>query len=311
MTRAWTVGIVNYRSAVYIAWQLKILYEANPPESFELLLVDNSQPPERAELERLAAPYAARHRNIELVFHLPKPGAASNQHGEGLELIRARARTPYLLVQDPDFFWVRRDYLALLAELIERGNLAVGAPYPEKVGLGDPWFPAAFGSAFRRSALEGLDFNARATADAVAESFARWPQADGYGFSFDVGWRVREILSDHPHLAFEQRVRPDLGRDFGSPTFTILPREYRHDGRALAYHLFRGTFTGGWSEAFADPGHDPPAAWREARDRIGAHFYALLKRDRRSLLRDLGRLLGGIGRSGRGPARSGAPSSGS
>jgi hypothetical protein len=309
MTPPWTIGIVNYKSAVYIGWQLRILYEANPPESFELVIVDNSRPHEREALERLAAPYRDRHRNIELLYHEPTPGAASTQHGEALELIRARVRTPYLLVHDPDFFWIRHGYLALLADLLERGNLAVGAPYPQKVGLGNPWFPAAFGCAYRTAALADLDFTARVTPRAIEESFARWPQAEDYGFSFDVGWRIRETLSEQPHLAFAQRVCGRLGRSFGAYGFSVEPREYRHEGRALAYHLFRGSFTGLWTEEFADPAREVPQAWLETRDRLGAYFYGRAKRDgrRAAIRRHASRLLARLGDLLRGSARGRAP----
>jgi hypothetical protein len=306
MTPPWTIGIVNYKSAVYIDWQLRILYEANPPESFALVIVDNSRPHEREALERLAAPYRDRHRNLELVFHEPKPGPASTQHGEALELVRARADTPYLLVQDPDFFWIRRGYLALLAGLLERGNLAVGAPYPQKVGLGDPWFPAAFGCAYRTAALAGLDFTARVSPETIAESFARWPQAEDYGFSFDVGWRIRETLSEKPHVAFEQRIPHELRIRFGDHSFVWEPREYLHEGAPLAVHLFRGTFTGLWTAEFADPERDVPQGWHEARARLGAHFHALAKEDGRSpLRRGASRLLGRLDAMLRGFARPG------
>jgi len=305
MTAPWTVGIVNYKSAVYLRWQLRILYEANPAASFTLIIVDNSRPHERDELERLTAPYRERHGNLELLFHAPAAEAASAQHGEALELIRSRARTPYLLVHDPDFFWVRYDYLARLAELLERGNLAVGAPYPEKVGLGDPWFPAAFGCAYRRAALRDLDFAARVSPEAIAESFARWPQAEGYGYSFDVGWRIREALSDRPHLAFKQRIDGRIGREFSARRFNIVPRQYRHAGRVFGYHLFRGSFTGFWTESFADPAQDLPEARLAARDRIGRRFHALARRDRRwSRLRD--RATGWLARFVRAPVGSAA-----
>ena len=280
MTPAWTVGIVNHKSAVFIGWQLKTLFEANPPQSFRVVIVDNSRPHERAELERLTAPYAARHGNVDLVFHEPKPGPASMQHGEGLELVRSRIDTPYLLVQDPDFFWLRRGHLALLAGLLER-NVVVGAPYPAKVGMGDPWFPAAYGAAYRSESIRSLGFDARVSPESIAESFARWPPSEGYGFTFDVGWRIREALSEMPHLAFPQRLPENLGMRFGQHSFQWVAREYVHDGRPVAIHLFRGSFTGTWTAEFADPGQEVPRAWQKARDRLGAHFHARAQRDGR------------------------------
>lgn len=280
MPRDWTVVIVNYQSAVYIRWQLRILFEANPPESFTLVIVDNSRPHERAALERLTAPYRAKHGNIELVFHRPTEGPASIQHGEALERVRPGVATPYLLVHDPDFFWVRNGYLRTLAGILDAGALAVGAPYPEKVGLGDPWYPSAFGCAYRVAALAGLDFTAKVSPESIQESFARWPRTEGYGFSFDVGWRIREALSERPHVAFEQRPAPELNRTIGPHSFEMISREYLHEGRSIAFHLFRGSFTGLWTKAFADPAVEVPKLWLEVRDRYGAHFYDRVLGDR-------------------------------
>ena len=293
MEPLWTVGIVNYQSSVYLRWQLKILFEANPPRSFRLILVDNSRPPERETLERLVAPYQSRFGNVELVFHTPAEGPASIQHGEALELIRAKVRTRYLLVHDPDFFWVQNRYLRTLGRLLDAGALAVGAPYPEKVGIGDPWFPSAFGCAYRTAALAGLDFVASVTPATIQESLARWPQAEGYGFTFDVGWRIREALSAKPHLSFEQRIPGELNRAIGPHSFVTISREYLHAGRTIAFHLFRGTFTGLWTPAFADPETEIPRQWLETRNRFGEHFYACVLRDRErsTLTGRLGELL--------------------
>ena len=40
--RNWSIIQVNYKSHTFIAWQLKILYEFNNPNEFELIIVDNS-----------------------------------------------------------------------------------------------------------------------------------------------------------------------------------------------------------------------------------------------------------------------------
>ncbi len=279
MERLWTIGIVNYRSSVYLPWQLKILFEANPPRSFQLIIVDNSRPHEREELERLAAPYRARFGNIELIFHAPVEKSASGQHGEALELIRAKARTRYLLVQDPDFFWVQNRYLQTLGKTLRGGALAVGAPAPAKVGLGHPWYPSASGCAYRRKELAGVDFSALVTTETIRDSFSRWPQSDGFQFSFDVGWKIRKALSSKPFVSFEQRTSSDLNRAIGAHSFATISCEYLHGGKTIAFHLFRGSFTGLWTEAFADPEIEIPRQWLEVRNRYGEYFYNRFRRD--------------------------------
>ena len=67
----WTVAFVNYKTSVYMKWQLKALYEFNNPEDFDLIIVDNSRPKEKKELEMLTAPYQKHYNNISILknFH--------------------------------------------------------------------------------------------------------------------------------------------------------------------------------------------------------------------------------------------------
>ena len=63
--KKWSILIVNYFSSVYIKWQLKILYEFNNVDNFELVIVDNSvDESEKKILQNLTENYQKEYKNI-------------------------------------------------------------------------------------------------------------------------------------------------------------------------------------------------------------------------------------------------------
>tara|TARA_B110000503_G_scaffold133296_1_gene210576 strand:+ start:3121 stop:4158 length:1038 start_codon:yes stop_codon:yes gene_type:complete len=270
----WTIGIVNYNSAIYIKWQLKILFESNDPNDFKLIIVDNSSLHQRKELEELTKEYVDKYQNIEIVYFLPTEATASGQHGEGLSLIQEKTTTKYLLVHDPDFFWVQSDYLNCFKEYLEadKNNVAIGAPYPNKIGVGDPWFPSAYGCAYKVASLEKLNFLPDVTENKRVEGFRKYPIAEGFEFSYDVGWKIREKLSNKNFATFSQREAYELKKLIGTHSFEMLTREYFYKNKTIGFHLFRGTFTG------AVQNHEDPKApinnkWVITRNNYGNYFY--------------------------------------
>lgn len=270
----WTIGIVNYKSAVYIKWQLKILFESNDPSCFKLIIVDNSSPHQKKELEELTKEYSAKYKNIEVIYLLPKEESASGQHGEGLSLVKEKTTTKYLLVHDPDFFWVQGGYLNSLKDYLEQSkdNVAIGAPYPNKIGIGDPWFPSAYGCAYKTDTLKGVDFFADVSEEKRKESFKKYPISEGFEFSYDVGWKIREKLSNKKFFTFSQREAPELNKIIGAHSFETLTREYFYNGKTIGFHLFRGTFTG-TVENHKDPKNQINEEWIIARNKYGSYFY--------------------------------------
>jgi hypothetical protein len=270
--RLWTIGIVNYRSAVYIKWQLKILYEGNDPWNFNLIIVDNSKPHEK-ELESLIQPYKNKYNNVKVLYHTPIEQSASGQHGESLSLIKEKVKTKYFLVQDPDFFWVQKNYLKILENYFQNGYVAIGAPYPNKVGIGDPWFPAAYGCAYLTTELKDINFYADVSEEKRQESFRDFPIEDGFEFSYDVGWEIRSKLSNKPHLSFSQKEVLDLKRLIGIHSFETVSKEYFLENKTIAFHLFRGTFTGMVTEDHKDPENVVKKEWTKVRNKYGEFFY--------------------------------------
>jgi hypothetical protein len=265
----WTIGMVNYKTLPYLHYQLRILYELNDPKEFKLIIVDNSFPTQKKELEEIISPYAA-HKNIEIICHTPtynKELKGSLDHSEGLNIVLQNTDTSYLLVHDPDFFWVQKNYLKTFESYILRGNVTIGAPYITPMKFGRPNFPAAFGCAFSVKSIRqnNLDFDIGKTAKEV-------------GFDHkDVGWKMRERLSMELYKSFEQQIA-DIKGVFGAHSFDINSREYFLNGKKIAYHLYRGSFVDdekGHKNAALDK--NAPEMWDLVREKYAQFFYLLAK----------------------------------
>jgi hypothetical protein len=274
----WTIGIVNYNSIIYLKWQLKIIFELNDPEDFCMIIVDNSNPNQKEELNHLLKGYI-KFKNIDIIYHTPKEESASGQHGEGLNLIKDRATTKYLIVHDPDFFWVKRGYLNILKQYLERdkNNVAIGSPYTHKVGFGDPWFPAAYGCAYKTSELKDVDFSALVNDKARRESFKKYPIEKGFVYSYDVGWQIRKKLSANAFHSFSQRDAYELKTLIGTHSFQAIACEYFYQNETICFHLFRGTFSGVVTIDHKDPKQQIKQQWLQVRDKYGSFFYEYSK----------------------------------
>ncbi len=275
--KKWTIAFVNYKTSVYMKWQLKGLYKFNDPSEFNVIIVDNSNPHEITALNKIIKSYQYKHKNIEIIYHNPQEPTASGQHGEALTLALKRTKTKYFLTQDPDFFWVKQNYLKLFETYLESGKVAIGAPYPNRVGVGHPWFPCAYGCAHITDMIKDLDFHADASQERREESFRLYPLKDGFEFSFDVGWKIREKLSNKDDssnfISFGQRDAIDLKKLIGVHSYGCITKEYLLDSQTIAFHLFRGSFTDRVDSKGIDANKDVPQLWTITRDKFGKYFY--------------------------------------
>lgn len=288
MKKKWAIGFVNFKTAVYIKWQLKMLYEFNDPTSFSLLIVDNSAPFEKEALESLTAPYQTRFNNIKIIYNNPEENElarkfgykGSHPHAHGLTVIRDNCGTPeYILFQDPDFFWSIPGYLDYLESRLQAGDVAVGAPYPDKMGLGHPWFPALYGCAHRFSDIKNFgfypDMDPEKNKKVVDENSELNP------LSYDVGFELRQALSSAEVVnftSFEQVFVGQLKKFVGIHSFSFMARAYFHKNKLVAFHLFRGSFTTDPTRVNEELGApaDAPEAWRVIREKYGELFYQIM-----------------------------------
>ncbi|MCE3255431.1 MAG: hypothetical protein K0R25_925 [Rickettsiaceae bacterium] len=275
--KKWTIGIVNYKSSVYLECQMKILYEFNDPNSFKIIIIDNSAPHEIEALSKIAKQYE-RYSNMEIIYFNPSSEPwmrGSGQHGEGLNEVLKKTDTEYLLVHDPDFFFVQKDFLNILAKKLDEGNFSIGAPYRNMHGIetgniGKPDFPSAFGAAYKVSEIKNLSFLPGIKEDLFKQGDICWISPAGA----DVGWEMRDKLSDKKYISFSQKRAEMLKYYFGDYSFNQEPYEYFLDGKRIAYHLFKGSFVAdGKKFSTLKLDHQTPENWNKARKEIAKYFY--------------------------------------
>jgi hypothetical protein len=231
--KKWTIGIVNYKSSSYMEYQLKILYEFNNPEEFDVIIVDNSEPIEKKFFVNLKKEYK-NYDNLTIIYNESTSDEfklrTSSQHAEGLNIILEKSNSNYLLVHDPDFFWVKKNYLDILETQIKNGSTVVGAPYGVAIKTGATNFPSAFGCAYDllRVKKDKLNFDAGTTKQKEEEH--RYP-----------GWKMRAKYSNDQFTSFPQGIS-NLPFLFGDHSYFSIPRYYTFNNEVIAYHLFRGSF---------------------------------------------------------------------
>lgn len=290
----WTIGMVNYKSSVYVEYQLKNLYEFNNPEDFKLIIVDNSNPHEKQELEALIVPYQ-KYNNCEIIYFNPSLDPwmrGSGQHGEGLNEVLKRTNTKFLLVHDPDFFFVAQNYLNIFEQEFNKGNIVVGAPYRgrfETGQIGKYDFPSAFGAAYLVDEIKNnnLDFSPSLNKDKFAVGVASCIDPQGA----DVGWKMRDKFSNLPYKSFKQK-RERVLRSLGRYSANISPYSYQINDKLIAYHLFRGTFVD-TEDRFMSSKVDQitPEQWNKVRKKYAEYFYREMLGDKKMVLRIVNRFI--------------------
>ena len=289
--KKWTIAFVNYKTSVYLNWQIKGLYEFNDPESFDLIIVDNSRPHEKEALEQLTKNYNEQYNNIKIIYYTPQEQSASGQHGEGMSVALKEANSEYFFAQDPDFFFVKQQYLNFMEEHLKKGAVAIGAPYPRGVGGGHPYFPCAYGCAHPMHLIKDLDFTALVCEEKREESLRLYPDLD---YSYDVGWKIRLALSTEKDsrnfVVFDQEDFYNLADSIGCHTYELISKKYSLNGEDIAFHLFRGSFTDA-VDGFNDKNKDLSSRLLKIRNKMGRYFYDYISTEKKPYIRPSYRML--------------------
>ncbi len=284
--KKWTIAYVNYKSSVYMYWQLKMLFEYNNPLDFEVIIIDNSNPNEDNLLKEMAEKYQDEYDNIKIVPYSPKQIRASAQHGEGLSLAIELANSEYFLAQDPDFFFIKQNYLKFLAGFLDKGMVAIGAPYTHGVGLGHPKFPALYGAAHPLKLIKNIDCVPITTDEYLEKSYKLFPK---YEYSFDVGYRIRSKLSTENRndnfISFDHRRVNNIASNLGIHSFEVITQAYSYEGEDLCYHLFRGCFTAPVIDNVRDANIPVSKKLHKVRNMIGSYFYQYITDEKNPFLK--------------------------
>lgn len=275
----WTIGICNYKSSIYFKYQLKSLYEFNDTP-FNLIIVDNSIPSDEKILKNLTKNY----KNVQIIVNELQTVGAGRQHAEALNIIHQYTKTKYLMVMDPDFFWIRKNILKILQRKLDEGYVSVGSPFWSK--FIDDTSPAAWGCAYLTSILRKGDF------DHLDSSLSQKEISYLLTLGKDTAWKLRDRFKKEnlKTFSFEDRFGlpdwfPIKGQHsanfFDSVADEKLSHEYYYCGHPIAYHLCRGSYETDADFPTTEQQKDikPPKEWVDLREKYSQFFYEMLKKD--------------------------------
>jgi hypothetical protein len=268
-----SVGIVNYKSLIFIEHQLKTLFEFNSIP-FKLIIVDNSIPSEYEKLKTLCEQYD----NVCVIKNEPTSSGTSCQHSEGLYKMFEQVDSDYLLVQDPDFFWVKKDYLKLLKDKLDEGYVCVGAPFYREDFSNDTT-PALWGCAYDVNILEKEDFYSfeNLNEDEILKQLIEGK---------DTGWRLREKFEKQnlPTFSFNDSLGISHKHSFSNTIEHYLDtdinsiHEYRYNDEVIAYHLSHGCHELENSfPSMSDREKICNSKWDQIRKEYSDYFFNLIK----------------------------------
>jgi hypothetical protein len=178
----------------YIRQQLELIDALNPATPYKLLVVDNSGP--GAPGLKIDHPCCEIIPGVDQDPTLHEHGRGSYHHAAALNLAVKRVETPYLLVLDPDFFVVYRNWIAESIEHMRRRSLTLfGAPWHYSWNRKWRYFPCVHFLMIdlARIGRDELDFTPDLKGD---------PNADATPLQ---QWLKRHALTLHNRLMLESR----------------------------------------------------------------------------------------------------------
>jgi glycosyltransferase involved in cell wall biosynthesis len=216
----WTIGIVNWKSIEFIEYQLKYFHSFS--DDFEFLVCDNESDIETPKFKELKEKYP-KLKLINRYWRHPSWTA----HGIGLNECTKIASGKYILIMDPDFFWMKKDILSFFEHYFDQGYHAVGADYMYMRTS----FPMIWGAAYITDEIKDLDLM---TKNPPCKPCKSWIHDRDY----DTGWQIRIRLSNKPYYSFRQIQNqvPNLGKYNNGQSET-----YVYDTKVIAHHLRSGS----------------------------------------------------------------------
>jgi hypothetical protein len=214
----WTVGIVNSDSLEFIEHQLKYFHEFC--SDFEFIIYDNDSIKKNTFLDDVSKKY-----NNTRIIQTPSASHGLHSHGLGLNACVQMAKGKYILLMDPDFFWMKKDILSFFEHYFDQGYHAIGTEY---------WshsFPMPWGAAYITDEIRDLDLRAKAH---PCDKCHTWASDRDH----DTGFQIKIRLKNKPFFFFRSSKNnqiPDLGK-----LNSIYAQTFVYDGRNVAHHLKDG-----------------------------------------------------------------------
>ena len=228
----------------YVPLQLELMEALNPSTPFKLIVVDNSRPGSPG-LE-IDDPRCEVIGGFEPDMSLPDHGRGSYHHAAALNMAVRRAQTPWLLVLDPDFFVLYRNWIDEALEHMRRRSLRLfGAPWHYAWNRKWRYFPCVHFLMIDlgRIGAEELDFTPDLRRDEEEGSaFLTWLKAHApvlrnrllLESRRDTGWRLHQRFAREGGAAALTLPVLDSRTEFRSP-----PRLATAFGRWLEHSLPR------------------------------------------------------------------------
>jgi hypothetical protein len=215
----WTIGIINLNSLEFIEHQLKYFHEFC--SDFEFIIYDNDSVKKNTFLDDISKKY----KNIR-VIQTPNVSHGLHSHGLGLNACVQMAQGKYILLMDPDFFWIKKNILSLFEHYFDQGCHAIGT---------EDWnhsFPMPWGAAYITDEIRDLDLRSKCH---PCDKCHAWVSDLDHG----TGFQLRIRLKNKPHHAFKKVLNqiPDLGK----LNNTGYSQTYAYDTKAIAHHLKGGS----------------------------------------------------------------------
>lgn len=211
----WTVACVNFNSFELIKYQAKYFHENY--NDFEFLIYDHEGINELYETQELTKKYP----KMKII---PSPMKTPGIHGYGLGLNAClmMAKGKYILMTEPQVFWLKKNILSFMESFIDQGYHAIGS---EHWGTN---FPMPWSSAYIVDEIRDLDMRSKSY---VCEKC----QTAMHDRDYDTGFQLRVRLKNKPHYFFRETKSHNMP-SFGGLSL-LFWQTFSHDGKQIAHHL--------------------------------------------------------------------------
>lgn len=224
-----TICTVSYESAEWLQLNLELVKRLNPDVRFHWLVAENSPPDSARRFYRCEPGFEVFEG---AAYEGRSYGSASYHHAAGLNIITGLASTRYLLILDPDFFIIRRNWVEdIIAHMRSRNVAILGAPWHPKRPGKFRYFPCAHCTFIdlQKIRKDVLDFSPDYENDPVWIRDKKRRRSNVYsliarltfakrrriGVARDTGWRLFHRYGNDPSLnveCFQPVFQPKAGR---------------------------------------------------------------------------------------------------
>ena len=157
----YTICSVSYNSSQFIQLNEDLIIQLNKNKDFNWIIVENSPAMSNNSVN-------LSNKNIKVIqglrdntYNAEHWAPHSLHHAKGLNIALKYVNTRYLIVMDPDFFVVLKDWMKIITKFMTRNNISIfGAPWNPKWSYKYRYFPSPHFTVYdlKKIPLKGLNF---------------------------------------------------------------------------------------------------------------------------------------------------------